>query len=376
MGGHLVIVGGGHAHLTVLKRCGEYLRRGHRVTVVSPAAYHYYSGMGPGLLGGTYTVGQTRFHVRKMVEDRGASFVEDAVAQLDPHGRTLLLRSGGRLAYDVVSFNTGSDVVPLPGAAEHGAAFPVKPIDGLVRAAGFIRASAVRGPLRIAVVGGGPAGVEIAGNAWRACRGLRGPVSITLYAGNGLLPGLPGPARSRVLRSFERRGIVVAEGAYVRSRAPREVLLGSGERAAADAVLIATGISPSPLFRASGLAVGPDGGLLVNEFLRSPDHPEVHGGGDCISFGPRGLAKVGVYAVRQNPVLFRNLLAALEGQDPEPFRPQQDFLLILNLGDGRGVAMKRQCVFDGRLAFLLKDRIDRMFMKKFQVSGEKTGLPA
>ncbi|MBE0596004.1 MAG: pyridine nucleotide-disulfide oxidoreductase, partial [Desulfuromonadales bacterium] len=109
----------------------------------------------------------------------------------------------------------------------------------------------------------------------------------------------------------------------------------------------------------------------VDEHLRSLRFPEIFGGGDCISFAPRPLDKVGVYAVRQNPVLFTNLMAALEGGAGESFRPQDDYLLIFNLGDGRGVFRRQSLVFDGRLAFLLKDRIDRQFMRRFQVSGER-----
>jgi NADH dehydrogenase FAD-containing subunit len=99
-------------------------------------------------------------------------------------------------------------------------------------------------------------------------------------------------------------------------------------------------------------------------------HPEIFGGGDCIYFQPRPLDKVGVYAVRQNPILLDNLLAALEGRTLKPFIPQESYLLIFNLGDGRGIFWKKKFVFDGRLAFLLKDYIDRSFMRKFQISGE------
>lgn len=49
MSKHLVLVGGGHAHMTVMLNLADYISRGHRVTLVSPSPYHYYSGMGPGL---------------------------------------------------------------------------------------------------------------------------------------------------------------------------------------------------------------------------------------------------------------------------------------------------------------------------------------
>jgi NADH dehydrogenase FAD-containing subunit len=94
------------------------------------------------------------------------------------------------------------------------------------------------------------------------------------------------------------------------------------------------------------------------------------GGGDCISFAERPLAKVGVYAVRQNPILYHNLLAALEGREMKTFMPQKDYMLIFNMGNGRGILWKKNFVWEGRLPFLLKDYIDRKFMRKFQVAGE------
>ena len=71
-------------------------------------------------------------------------------------------------------------------------------------------------------------------------------------------------------------------------------------------------------------------------------------------------------AVRENPVLFHNLMASLEGTPLQPFDPGGDYLLIFNLGGGAGVLRKRWLQFGGKPAFIIKDYIDRKFMKKFQ----------
>ena len=79
---------------------------------------------------------------------------------------------------------------------------------------------------------------------------------------------------------------------------------------------------------------------------------------------------MGVYAVRQNPILYHNLLSALDDKEMRAFDPGGDYLLILNLGNDKGVLLKKQIIWQGRLSFVLKDYIDRKFMKRFQVSGE------
>jgi NADH dehydrogenase FAD-containing subunit len=135
-------------------------------------------------------------------------------------------------------------------------------------------------------------------------------------------------------------------------------------------IFVATGIRPSPLFRNSGLPTGEDGGLLVNDFLQCVDHPELFGGGDCISLAGSPLARVGVYAVRQNRPLHRNLVAFLEGRPLQRFDPGGGYLLILNLGDRMGLFRRSGIVWSGGLAFRLKDYLDTRFMRKFQVSGE------
>ena len=367
---HLVFVGGGHAHLTALLHLKNYVDAGHRVTLISSSDYHYYSGMGPGMLSGIYRPQEIRFHVAKLAEDRGASFLKDSVERIDSSQRTLSLKSGNAVKYDVVSFNTGSEVSSdtLNMAGEN--IFTVKPIINLLKARQYILKAVREREVRIIVIGGGPAGVEIAGNAWRLIQDNKGKAEISFIAGAKLLKNLPERVGSLVRASFRERDIRIIEGRHTKRMEKNLVVLDDGSEIPFDAAFVATGVRPASLFKESGLATGEDGGMLVNSYLQSVDHPEIFGGGDCISLEGQPLAKVGVYAVRQNPILYHNILASLEGGEIMTFRPQKNYLLIFNLGDGKGVLWKNQFVLGGRLAFILKDYIDRKFMKKFQVSGE------
>ena len=371
MGKHLVFVGGGHAHLTALLRLKEYTRRGHRVTLISPSPYQYYSGMAPGMLSGIYRPQEVRFHVRKLAEERGAEFIAGSVTALRPQKRVLSLKSGEEIPYDVVSFNTGSEVPAEKFlSAEVENVFPVKPVIHFLSGRRFILKAPAGSLKRLLVVGGGPAGVELTANLGRLLEEKGGGVKITMIGGARILSGYPEKVRNFALKIFQDRQIEIVEGSHVKELGRKELSLKDGRTLSFDATFLAIGIRPSPIFKESGVPIGEGGELLVDSFLRSPAYPEIFGGGDCIALEGTRLAKVGVYAVRQNPILFHNLMAGLEGGSLLPFIPQKDYLAILNMGFGRGILWRKGWVWEGRLAFLLKDYIDRSFMKKFQVSGE------
>jgi NADH dehydrogenase FAD-containing subunit len=370
VGKHLVLVGGGHAHMTVMLNLQDYIQRGHQVTLIGPSTHHYYSGMGPGLLGGTYRPQEVRFHVKKMVEDRGAAFIQDTVIRIDADQKVLALKSGREIAYDVVSCNTGSFVPADEAQVDGDRIFSVKPIENLIKVRQILQAGLGTQTPKLIVVGGGAAALELAGNLWRLVQQTGTEAAITVCGGHSFLDSMPTKAQHYARKSLATRRIDVIEGVNVHNLKGRLAVLEDQRELAFDLALLAWGIEPSPLFRKSGLPTGSDGGLLVNAYLQSVDYPEIFGGGDCISFEPQPLDKVGVYAVRQNPVLYANLLAALEGRDLEAYEPQDTYLLIYNLGNDTGIFYRGNWVLKGRLIFWLKDTIDRKFTRKFQVSGE------
>jgi NADH dehydrogenase FAD-containing subunit len=370
MGKQLVIVGAGHAHLTILKNLQEFKKAGHDVTVVSSSSLHYYSGMGPGMLSGIYRPEEIRFNVKKMSEDRGAVFIEDKVIKIHPQKKEIDLQSGPTLPYDVMSVNTGSFVpVEAPVSADD-LIVTVKPIENMLNARRKIIDGLKNKELKLTVVGGGPTGVEVAGNLHRLVSNESGKGRITLIAGTRLLRQFKAGVRNRVLSSLVRRQVHVIENTRVSAIKGKSVTLSDGSDFESDIVFMAVGVKPSPLFKDSGLTIGQDDGMLVNQYLQSVSYPEIFGGGDCISFEPQPLAKVGVYAVRQNPILLNNLLCFLKGAALEQFLPQKAVLLAFNMGDGTAVVQWHSLVWGGRLGFALKNYIDKTFMKDFQVSGE------
>lgn len=371
MNKRFVLVGGGHAHLFVLKHLDQFADKGYSVTLISPTTHHYYSGMGPGLLSGIYRPQDVRFHVHKMAKDRGAKFVLGKVVRVDPEKRLLFTDSDKKIEYDIVSFNTGSQV-PEEGISETAKnLFPVKPIENLLAARNAIMERIHTEDLRLAVVGGGSAGLELAGNLRQLITENNGSARITLFAGRRLLVSLPEKARKYAYQAMADSQIAVVEGNRVKRINGGNLITADGREYFADCILLAWGIKPSRLFKDSGFPTDPDGGLLVNGYLQSVKYPDVFGGGDCIGFQQNPLDKVGVHAVAENPILYHNLLAATAGGEMKPFEPQDRYLLIFNVGGGKGIFWSQNRIWRGRLAFYLKDYIDRKFMREFQVSGER-----
>jgi NADH dehydrogenase FAD-containing subunit len=360
----ILFAGAGHAHLFSLVRLEAFLRHHGEVTVVSPTPL-WYSGMGPGLLSGRYTPREASLDVRTLVEERGGRFLEDTVARLLPEKRMAVTTKGEEISYDLLSLNIGSEISSplLESGSER--VFPVKPVESFLKLRQALLALPPREELHLAVAGGGPSGCETAANIYEFCKAHQRKVRITLSTGpRGILPGLPPKAARIMARELAKRRITLREQP-IRGYQEGTLLYEGGSSEKADFLMVATGVRPPKLLRESGLSTDKVGALVLGRHLQSPDNPEIFGGGDCIAFQPLPLRRAGVYALRQGPILFANLLARLTDKPLEPFIPQREFLMILNLGS-TGLLLRKPLVLSGSFALGLKEWIDRRFIRSFQ----------
>ncbi len=360
----IAFAGGGHAHLFSLRRTGELVRRGYDVVLVNPSRHLFYSGMATGVISRTHAPEDDRIDLRRLVERGGGRFVEGRVERVLPSERTLVLCGGERVTYDAVSFCIGSGVVGPAADASERAVLPVKPVENTARI--MERLSGFGEGPRVLVVGGGAAGCEVASNAVSLLEDLGLGGSVTLAeAGPTLLGDSPRRAGRLIREHLRDRGVEVLLGCAIRSYEGGVAVAESGLRLEADLIVPATGVEPPGVFGRSRLLTGPDGGLWVDHHLRSPSDGRVFGGGDSASFRGRGLPKLGVFAIRQGPVLYRNLQAVIHDEPLEVFVPQKRFLYVLELGDGTGLAVYGPLAWRGRLAAALKHRIDGRFMAEY-----------
>jgi NADH dehydrogenase FAD-containing subunit len=366
-----VLLGAGHAHLFTLKRTAEFVGRGFELVLVAPEAF-WYSGLATGVLAGLYPPELDQIDVGALVVRGGGRFLRARATAIDVAARAVALDTGESVTYDVLSCNLGSEVPTgaIPGAAAHG--YAVKPVRNLweLRQALEARTGPAAPPqvLRVVIVGGGATGCEIAASIQHLVAARGGRAHITVLArGDRLLGDMPSGAAAKMARILGRRGVRLALRSPVVGVDGEAVTTADGQRVAYDFLVHATGLTPPALLRSTGLPTSADGALLVDASLRSVADPRVFGGGDCVALQGRELARVGVYAVREAPVLCHNLLATLQGRPLRRFRPQRRFLLILNLGDGTGLLTWGPFSWHSRLAFWLKDRIDRAFLRAYQI---------
>ncbi len=374
MAQQLVLVGGGHAHVQVIRRWRMQPLAGVRLTVVLDRPEAVYSGMLPGFVAGEYSAAECEIDVVPLARRAGACVVLAAATALDPQRKLIALAGRPALPYDVASLDVGGAVrgLELPGVREH--ALATRPIRGFVDGfdAAVAAARARRGDavLRVAVVGAGAAGVELAFTLEARLRRQGVAASFVLVSdAEALLPGAsPRLARAAAAEAV-RRGIRLRLGARVSRVEPGAVqLVGEADSEPADLVLWATGAAPTVLLADVAVPKDAHGFLRIRDTLQCPGSDDLFAAGDCAALEAHAwVPKAGVYAVRQGPVLDVNLRARLTGGVLGRYRPQRDFLALLNLGDGRALGGKWGAVAAGRQVWRLKDAIDRRFVARFSV---------
>jgi selenide,water dikinase len=362
----LVLVGGGHAHVHVLKGFGMRPVPGVRVTLVTRDVETPYSGMLPGYVAGHYSLDECHIDLGRLARFAGARLVRDEASGLDTARRTLLCDAHPPIRYDVLSIDIGSAPRSddIPGAAEH--AIAVKPIDQFaVRWEALLARVGDMPRLRLVVVGGGAGGVELALSAQHRLAGLTGTVEVTLVTREGLLPS----HNARVRRLFEQiladhRVTVVAGSAVVRV-APRVVLCADGRRIEFDEALWVTEAGAAPWLADTGLPLTPESFIAVDNYLRSRGDSRIFAAGDVATMLAHPREKAGVYAVRQGPPLAANLRRALAGRRLRRAVPQKRALALIGTGDQQAVASRGPFAAHGPRLWQLKDWIDRRWMRRY-----------
>jgi selenide,water dikinase len=363
----LVLVGGGHAHVHVLKRFGMHPAAGVRLTLVTRDVETPYSGMLPGYVAGLYRFDECHIDLVRLARFAGARLIHDEAVGLDLAARRVLCRDHPAIRYDLVSFDIGSTprFGDVPGAAEHTVS--VKPIDRFAaRWEALLERARDLGQVRLGVVGGGAGGVELALAAQHRLTELLGtPPEITLVTREGLLPSHNAAVRRRFEIILKKRGIRTLTDNPIVYVEPGRLTAADGTRVLFDEALWVTQAAGAPWLAETGLPLDERGFLIIDEWLRSPADDAVFAAGDIATMAAYPRDKAGVYAVRAGPPLAENLRRALAGKSLRRAVPQRRALALIGTGDGRAVASRGRHEAYGAIVWRLKDWIDRRWMRRY-----------
>jgi selenide,water dikinase len=379
----LVLIGGGHAHVAVLKHFGTKPLRGVSVTLVSRVVKTPYSGMLPGFIAGHYTRDDAHIDLARLARFAGARAVFEEAIGLDLPNKHVRFRDRPPITYDVLSIDIGSTPnLQVAGAAAY--AIPVKPIDRLLDrwTALATRLRAGDSTKRIAVVGGGAGGVELLLAVQYAMdtqlageRGGDARLEYHLFTEGDLLPTHNASVRRRFERILGERRVNVHRSGAVVEVGTGGLRTADGRTHDIDEILWTTQAAAAPWLAQSGLSVDDQGFVRVSSTLQSVSHADVFAAGDIASMVDNPRPKSGVVAVRQGLPLARNLRRALLGETLEHYRPQRQFLSLISTGDRYAIASRGPFAFEGAWVWRLKDWIDRRFMQTYNRLPDMTGTP-
>jgi selenide,water dikinase len=368
----LLLIGGGHAHVEVLRRLALQPEPDVAITLISPYRQTPYSGMLPGLVAGHYRFDESHIDLAPLAQWAGAALLPTCVERLDAAGRIAHCADGSAHAFDVCGIDIGStphmDVVP--GAHEH--TIGVKPVEQfLARWAQELDRARQGAHKDIAVVGGGAGGLEILLALQHAACGAvtnsaPGPRFHLLTDTPTILPSHAPVVRRLFERVLAARAVAVHSGARVIAVDPGQMRCADGRVIRADLIVWATTASAAPWIQESGLAVDADGFMLIDGHLESTSHPRVFGSGDIAALQSARLPKSGVFAVRQGPVLAHNLRCALLGKPLLPFITKPTALGLISTGDRYAIMSWGRFALAGKWVWRWKDHIDRRFMAKYR----------
>ena len=313
----------------------------------------------PGYIAGRYRKKECFINLRALTDKYQAKLIVGRIIGITDNA--LLLANGRRIAFDLLSINTGGAPASLFNASN---SCTVKPIDEFIQ---YLETMQIQQTPQIGIIGGGASGVE---TAFALAERLRHQNPKFHLITDVLLSEFPQSARRRLHRQLFTKGIAITESTAM-AYTENALLLTNGERLPMDNVIFATPVKAPTWLKKTGLALTKNGFIRVNHHLQSLNHSNIYAVGD-IAAPPSPIPKSGVMAVRQGALLAHNLLvaASLKKAAYKRWQPNKNALYIIGTGDGKAIACRNRLSIGGRWVWRWKHYLDTKFMRQFPTADD------
>ena len=362
----LVLVGGGHAQIAVLKAFAMKPVPGLRLTIVTSSSRTPYSGMLPGYVEGVWHDDDLHIDLRHLAQAANARIIIATVTGINADLKKIYFDDRPALGFDVLSLNIGGqpNINNIKGAAKN--TIPVKPIAGFQ--ARFEALFAQSLPHKLAVIGGGAAGCELAlALITRWISKTESPPKMTIISQSHILmPQMAPRAGALVEKKLRSCGAQIILGKAVLSVEAEFLTLENQKTVSFDACFLVTQVAAPDWLGESGLQLDKNGFIAVNESLQSVTHSYIFAAGDVASVSQAPRPKAGVFAVRAGKILARNLRHYFLHKPLARWAPQKRYLALIGTGKNDAIATRGNFALAGFLFWYLKCRIDQRFVKKFR----------
>lgn len=366
---HLVLIGGGHAHVNVLKSFGMRPIDGLTITLISDVTNAPYSGMLPGYIEGVWDKDEIHIDLIRLASFAGANFIHDAVTAIDATARQISIKNHPEIGYDILSINSGAlpDLSPIKGADHHGIA--VKPISHCVSKIPDI----LPGTNTVNIIGAGVAGIEMA-FALSVRYQSQAPEINVFSRSNSILKTLPDKAAKLVRSQCQSAGITLYEGVTITEMSDHALQDATGNQFPSGVNFVVTGVKPAPFVKSLASdhhdMLDASGFINVGPTLQSLCYDSIFAAGDVANLTHAPREKAGVFAVRAGAVLAENIRRYINQKPLQHWQPQKRYLALIGTGNGKAIASRGALVSYGRFWWWLKKRIDKAFMDKFSILPE------
>jgi len=386
--GAVVVVGGGFGGLyTALALAAE--RHHPPVLLVEPQDRFLFLPLLYELLSGELQSWEIAPRYDSLLAGRGVAWLQDRVLQVDLAAHCLHTEAGRRIPWQRLVLATGAstDTFGVPGADAHSLSF--RSLADVQRLQQLVHHLSQSGrPLqRLAVVGGGPSGVEL---ACKLADLIGGKAVLELIEqGECLLPGSRAFNREQAQLSLQRRDVRVRTRTQVMEVGSDQLVLrrlpeGDQEVLAVQGVVWTAGQRCRPPRISPEVMADGRGRLLCEPDLRLRGRDDVFVVGDLAAVPqiepaePGFLPTSAQVAFQQAPVVAANLLRSLGDESLREFRWNDlGEMLSLGLGEatvtGSGLTLAGPAAFQvRRLAYLA--RLPRLSLQLKAAAGWLTAL--